>query len=48
LHKAFSSQAGVEDEGEIRKGIERAEFVKKGVFVLCVRGGKDFYGGMRG
>jgi hypothetical protein len=30
LHKAFSSQAGLTDEAEIKKGIERAEFVKKG------------------
>jgi len=30
LHKAFKSQAGLRDEGEIRKGVERAEFVRKG------------------
>lgn len=30
LHKAFKSQAGLEDEKAIRQGIERAEFVKKG------------------
>ena len=30
LHKAFSSNASLTDEQEIRKGIERAEFVKKG------------------
>ncbi|MCJ1392850.1 hypothetical protein MMC18_005722 [Xylographa bjoerkii] len=30
LHKAFSSQTNLEDEQEIKKGIERAEFVKKG------------------
>ncbi|MCJ1414383.1 hypothetical protein MMC32_000709 [Xylographa parallela] len=30
LHKAFSSQINLEDEQEIKKGIERAEFVKKG------------------
>lgn len=30
LHKAFKSQAGLRDEGEIRKGVQRAEFVKKG------------------
>ena len=30
LHRAFSSQAGLEDEEAIRKGIARAEFVKKG------------------
>ncbi len=32
LHKAFISQASVTDEAEIKKGIERAEFVKKGTF----------------
>ncbi len=31
LHTAFASQASVEDEEEIKKGIERAEFVKKGM-----------------
>jgi hypothetical protein len=30
LHKAFASQASLTDEAEIRKGIERAQFVKKG------------------
>jgi hypothetical protein len=30
LHKAFASQRHLEDEEQIRKGIERAEFVKKG------------------
>ncbi|MCJ1455092.1 hypothetical protein MMC28_005446 [Mycoblastus sanguinarius] len=34
LHKAFASQAGIQDEGEIRKGIERAEYVKKEVEAL--------------
>ncbi|KAF2459682.1 hypothetical protein BDY21DRAFT_370370 [Lineolata rhizophorae] len=29
LHKAFASQAGLRDEDKIRRGIERAEFVKK-------------------
>ncbi|KAF2219865.1 NADH-ubiquinone oxidoreductase complex 1/LYR family protein [Elsinoe ampelina] len=29
LHKAFASQASITDEEQIRKGIERAEFVKK-------------------
>ncbi|KAI9871946.1 MAG: hypothetical protein M1830_002233 [Pleopsidium flavum] len=29
LYKAFSSQAAIKDEDEIKKGIERAEFVKK-------------------
>lgn len=31
LHKAFSTQAGLTDEAEIRKGIDRAYFVKKGL-----------------
>jgi len=35
LHKAFKSQAGLSDEGEIRKGIERADFVKKGGLGFC-------------
>ncbi|PYH91474.1 LYR motif-containing protein 5A [Aspergillus ellipticus CBS 707.79] len=30
LHKAFSSQAHLDNEEQIRKGIARAEFVKKG------------------
>ncbi|KAI9817816.1 MAG: hypothetical protein M1827_000935 [Pycnora praestabilis] len=30
LHKAFTSQAGLEDEQQIQIGIERAEYVKKG------------------
>ncbi|EZF45806.1 hypothetical protein A7C99_1313 [Trichophyton rubrum] len=30
LHRAFASQAHITDEAEIKKGIERAEFVKKG------------------
>ncbi|TVY16976.1 LYR motif-containing protein 5A, partial [Lachnellula arida] len=29
LHKAFMSNAGMSDEGEIRRGIERADFVRK-------------------
>ncbi|KAF2087169.1 hypothetical protein K490DRAFT_42903 [Saccharata proteae CBS 121410] len=33
LHKAFASQAGLTDETEIRKGIERAEYVKKGRYL---------------
>ncbi|KAJ4302054.1 hypothetical protein N0V88_002190 [Collariella sp. IMI 366227] len=31
LHRAFMSKANVTDEGEIRQGIARAEFVKKGM-----------------
>jgi hypothetical protein len=30
LHKAFSAKAHIEDEAEIRKGIEQAEYVRKG------------------
>jgi hypothetical protein len=30
LHKAFASQRHVMDEEQIKKGIERAQFVKKG------------------
>ncbi|KAJ5814892.1 hypothetical protein N7474_006669 [Penicillium riverlandense] len=30
LHRAFASQASLRDDEEIRKGISRAEFVKKG------------------
>jgi len=31
LHRAFSSQAKLQNDDEIRKGIARAEFVKKGL-----------------
>jgi hypothetical protein len=31
LHKAFSAKAHIQDEGEIRKGIEQAEYVTKGM-----------------
>ena len=34
LHKAFASQAHLTDEGEIRDGIKRAEFVKKEIEAL--------------
>jgi len=30
LHKAFMSKAGLEDEEQIRRGIDQAEYVKKG------------------
>lgn len=30
LHKAFMAKAGMQDEQQIRKGIEQAEYVKKG------------------
>jgi len=36
LHKAFMSQANVSDEEQIKKGIERAEFVKKEIEALYV------------
>ncbi|KAK4128008.1 hypothetical protein N657DRAFT_542166, partial [Parathielavia appendiculata] len=29
LHRAFMAKAGLTDEGEIRKGIARADFVRK-------------------
>lgn len=31
LHKAFSGQAHLKNDEDIRKGIARAEFVKKGM-----------------
>ncbi|CAG7916089.1 unnamed protein product [Penicillium olsonii] len=34
LHRAFSSQTQITDEDQIRKGIARAEFVKKEVEAL--------------
>lgn len=34
LHKAFLSQAHLKDEEQIKKGIGRAEFVKKGMLYL--------------
>ena len=34
LHKAFMSQAHLKDEDEIRKGIERAQYVKKEIEAL--------------
>ena len=34
LHKAFASQAGLQNDKEIKKGIERAEYVKKEVEAL--------------
>ncbi|KKK21871.1 hypothetical protein AOCH_002833 [Aspergillus ochraceoroseus] len=34
LHRAFASQAHVEDEEQIRNGIARAEFVKKEIEAL--------------
>jgi Complex 1 protein (LYR family) len=32
LHKAFASQAELKDEEQIKKGIEKAELVKKGKY----------------
>lgn len=34
LHKAFMSQANLEDEEKIRQGIQRAEYVKKEIEAL--------------
>lgn len=34
LHAAFSANAGLTDEGAIKKGIERAEFVQKEIEAL--------------
>jgi hypothetical protein len=34
LHKAFASQADLKDEKQIKKGIERAEFVRKEIEAL--------------
>ncbi|KAL2048496.1 hypothetical protein N7G274_000408 [Stereocaulon virgatum] len=34
LHKAFASQAGLRDDEDIKKGIERAKYVKKEVEAL--------------
>ncbi|KAL1595586.1 hypothetical protein SLS59_008224 [Nothophoma quercina] len=34
LHKAFSSQAHLQDEDAIKNGIKRAEFVKKEIEAL--------------
>ncbi|KAF2773810.1 hypothetical protein EJ03DRAFT_263840 [Teratosphaeria nubilosa] len=31
LHKAFMAKANLQDEEQIRKGIEQAEYVKKGI-----------------
>ncbi len=35
LHKAFMAKAGLQDEEEIRKGIEQAAYVKKGKCWSC-------------
>lgn len=37
LHKAFISNAKMTNEEEIRQGIKRAEFVKRGVSLLKVQ-----------
>ncbi|KAL1587174.1 hypothetical protein WHR41_04313 [Cladosporium halotolerans] len=34
LHKAFSAKADLQDEAEIRKGLEQAEYVKKEIEAL--------------
>lgn len=36
LHKAFASQSHLTDEEQIRKAIERAEYVKKEIEALFV------------
>lgn len=39
LHKAFSAKANLQDEEQINKGIEQAEYVKKGMndFYIYIR-----------
>jgi hypothetical protein len=34
LHKAFMSQAHLQDEEQIRQGVQRAEYVKKEIEAL--------------
>jgi hypothetical protein len=34
LHSAFASKADLTDEQKIKEGIERAEYVKKGIYIL--------------
>lgn len=34
LHKAFSAKSGLEDEAEIRKALDGAEYVKKEIEAL--------------
>ena len=34
LHQAFASRASLQDEKEIREGIERAEYVRKEIEAL--------------
>lgn len=36
LHKAFMAKSGLQDEEQIRKGIEQAEYVKKGICSIVV------------
>lgn len=36
LHKAFSAKSGLQDQAEIKKGIEQAEYVKKGSYSISV------------
>ncbi|OQO01581.1 hypothetical protein B0A48_12617 [Cryoendolithus antarcticus] len=38
LYKAFSAKASLTDEAEIKKGIEQAEYVKKGTSFLADTG----------
>lgn len=37
LHRAFSSQAHLEDKEDIKRGIARAEYVKKGMLFAPLR-----------
>lgn len=41
LHRAFASRAGLQNDEEIKKGIERAEYVKKEVEALLVQSPKN-------
>ncbi|KGO46146.1 hypothetical protein PEX1_002590 [Penicillium expansum] len=43
LHRAFASQTQITDEEQIRKGIARAEFVKKGGWCLFSLGYISLY-----
>ncbi|PQE19051.1 complex 1 protein [Rutstroemia sp. NJR-2017a WRK4] len=36
LHSAFKAQSSLDDPGEIRKGLERGEWVKKGELELYI------------
>ncbi|KAK3054933.1 hypothetical protein LTR09_004092 [Extremus antarcticus] len=36
LHKAFSAKSGLQDQAEIKKGIEQAQYVRKEIEALYV------------